>query len=170
MRSLNKLEFGGGERPRKKFYTQVDIRKTDYTDIISNSWDIEKYIDHDTITHIYSRHFFEHLTYYQARKTLSAWYKICRKNAEIELICPNMEFHLDQWQKWDKLSSNQKRWCLAGLWGWQRCSDAESWDTHKSGYDFKKLKELLEEYQFINIININRSNILNPHLHVKFQK
>ena len=84
------------------------------------------------------------------------------------MICPNMRFHLDQWQNWHNLSDKEKDHCRAGLWGWQRESDYSSWDLHKSGYDFEKLKELVESKNFVGIRNLDHVN--SKHLEVEFYK
>jgi len=102
------LEFGGGENPRQKTYTQVDVRKLNDNTIVCNAWDIEKHVEKNTVTDIYSRHFFEHLTHDQAKRTLDAWYNICKDDARIVLLCPNMNLHLWQWNNWDKLTEEQK--------------------------------------------------------------
>ena len=94
------LEFGGGESPRQKTYTQVDVRKINEKTIVCNAWDIEKFIQPNTVTDIYSRHFFEHLTHDQAKRTLQAWHNICKENARIVIICPNMKMHIWQWNNW----------------------------------------------------------------------
>ena len=35
------IEFGGGENPRKKEYTQVDVRKIREDDIVCAAWEVE---------------------------------------------------------------------------------------------------------------------------------
>ena len=165
-----KIEFGGGENPRKPSYMQVDIRKINDQTIMSNAWDIDKHVEENSVTDIYSRHFFEHLTHNQAKRTLSAWYTICKPGARIELICPNMNMHLWQWNNWDKLTEKEKNHCRAGFWGWQRQSDESPWDLHKSGYDYPKLKELLEQHNFINIKKIMPDGPRDKHLAVEFFK
>ena len=163
-----KIEFGGGDKPRKPTYTQVDIRKLDKSTLGCNSWEIQQHVNPNSVTDIYSRHFFEHLTYAQAQRTLGAWHSICAPGARIILICPNMAFHVDQWNNWDNLSGREKNHCRAGFWGWQRQGDKHSWDLHKCGYDFPKLKELLLEYHFKDIKLASPPS--SQHLSVEFYK
>lgn len=165
-----KIEFGGGDTPRKPNFTQVDVRKINNNTIVCNAWDIDQYVKSNTVEEIYSRHFFEHLTHNQAKRVLTAWYKICKEGAKIELICPNMQFHLWQWNNWDKLTEKEKSHCRAGFWGWQRESDESAWDLHKSGYDFSKLKELIEKFNFKNITKIMPDGPEDKHLAVEFYK
>ena len=164
------LEFGGGENPRKKDYVQVDVRKIRENDIVCNAWDIEKQVKPNTVNNIYSRHFFEHLTHTQAQRTLDAWYNICVPGAEITMLVPNMNLHLWQWNNWDKLDDKQKDHCRAGFWGWQREGDDSNWDLHKSGYDFKRLKELVEQHNFKNISKFMPDGLKDKHLAVRFFK
>ncbi len=163
-----KLEFGGGEKPKQKDYVQVDVRKINDKTIVCNSWDIDKHIKENSVTDIYSRHFFEHLTHEQAKRTLLTWYKICKAGARIVLICPNMKYHLNQWNNWDKLTNAEKDHCRAGFWGWQREGDMGVWDIHKSGYDFKRLKEIVEQHKFGNIKQLMGDD--NKHLALEFFK
>lgn len=165
-----KIEFGGGENPRRPNFTQVDVRKINDNTIVCNAWDIDKNVGANTVTEIYSRHFFEHLTHDQAKRTLNAWYKICANHAKITMLVPNMNLHLWQWNNWDKLTKEQKDHCRAGFWGWQREGDESAWDLHKSGYDFPKLKELLEEHKFRDITKIMNDGPKDKHLAVEFIK
>ena len=163
-----KIEFGGGNNPRQPTYVQVDIRKLNESTLDCNSWEIQQHVAPNSVTDIYSRHFFEHLTYAQAQRTLRAWHNICTPGAKIILICPNMTFHIDQWNNWDNLSDPEKKHCRAGFWGWQRQGDKYSWDLHKCGYDFPKLKELLLEHHFKDIKLTSPPS--SRHLSVEFYK
>lgn len=165
-----KLEFGGGSNPMKKDYLQVDIRRIDDRTIVCNAWDISQHVDKQTVTDIFSRHFFEHLTHVQAKRTLKAWHEICVEGARIELICPNMNKHIWQWQNWQTLSEAEKNHCRAGLWGWQKEADHSSWDLHKSGYDFAKLQEIVTAHGFKKIKKLVEDDIEQNHLWVEFYR
>jgi|TARA_R110000803_G_scaffold137479_3_gene204407 predicted SAM-dependent methyltransferase len=174
------IEFGGGEFPRKEDYVQVDVRKLNDQTIVCKAWEVENHIKPNTVENIYSRHFFEHLTRDQAIRTLKAWYNICTKGAEITMLVPNMKLHIWQWLNWDKLSEKDKEWCLVSIYGWQRESDESAWDLHKSGYDFEKLKELIEKHHFSGMVKTTADGPMNDitlenqkafkHLSVKFYK
>jgi len=147
-----RIEFGGGENPRKPEYTQVDIRKLDNQTIVCPAWEIDEHVEENTVTDIFSRHFFEHVSRANVKKLLKAWHKICVPGAIIELICPNMKLHIWQWQNWENLTEDEREWCLAGFFGWQRDEDGGSdWDFHKNMYDFEKITELLKKHKFHNI-------------------
>lgn len=165
-----KIEFGGGSNPIKPNYLQVDIRQIDQNTMVCNAWEIDQKVKPGTVTDIFSRHFFEHLTHSQAKRTLEAWHTICAHGARVELICPNMKKHLWQWQNWKDLTEAEKDHCRAGLWGWQRESDHSSWDLHKSGYDFAKLQELVTAHKFKNIKKLIDDGIDQNHLWVEFYR
>ena len=109
------IEFGGGEHPRKPNYKQVDIRKLPKIDFVCNAWEIDTLVPKNSVSDVYSRHFFEHLTFHQGSLTLKSWFKILKPGGRVEMILPNMMFHIKQWL--DK--SNQEH-ANAGFWGWQR--------------------------------------------------
>lgn len=169
-----KIEFGGGDSPRMMGWTQVDVRKCQHTDIVCDAWNVDQYIKEDTVTDIYSRHFFEHLTIHDAYRTLLVWHKILQKNGKLTIIIPDMEFHIRQW-----LNPNRKKtlhpngmtdeeWAISGFWGKQRETEGgEIWDIHKSGYDFNLLKDVLEKH---NYSNIQRVKDMAKNLHVTCQK
>lgn len=163
-----RIEFGGGTSPKQSSYKQVDVRNFKGVSYVCNAWEITSHVKYETVTDIYSRHFFEHLTHSQALRTLDAWFKILTKGGRVHLICPNMRFHLDQWHNWKNLSPEEKNHCRAGFWGWQKEGDVSSWDLHKSGYDFDKLKELVESKGFAKVKNLDDPD--SKHLEVEFFK
>lgn len=165
-----KIEFGGGNNPIKPDYLQVDIRKINDSTIVCNAWEITQHIKTESVTDIFSRHFFEHLTHQQAKRTLEAWYTICKIGGRVELICPNMNKHIWQWQNWKNLSDQDKDHCRAGLWGWQKESNHSSWDLHKSGYDYEKLEEIITTHRFKNVKKLVEDTIEQNHLWVEFYK
>ena len=160
------IEFGGGEYPRRPHYTQCDIRQITPEYIACEAWNIGQHIKSNSVENIYSRHFFEHLTHSQSCRTLRAWYRIGKKGCKVELICPDMEFHIKQWNNWSNLSDIEKDHCRAGFWGWQR-DEGNSWDLHKTGYNFQILKEHAIKHGFSNV---KRVEPFGAHLSVEFFK
>jgi len=156
------IEFGCGENPTRQGYKTCDIRNLPLIDFVCPAWDIDILVSHNTVDNIFSRHFFEHLTFMHGRKTLNAWSNIMKPGATCEMILPNIDFHIQQW-----ISGKNIEHAQAGLWGWQRDSDTEVWDIHKSGYNFTTLEKVLVEEQFTNIECIKNKG---KHLHVKFLK
>ena len=153
-----KLEFGCGSKKPKEGFCGVDIREFSSVKYVCNAWEIDKYIAANTITEIYSRHFFEHLTFAQANLTLKAWNKILVVGGIVQIIVPDIEYHIKQFLNPNpsEPSETNTNWtvlqhAIAGFWGWQRDGETKMWDVHKSGYDFRLLKMKLSEYGFCEI-------------------
>jgi predicted SAM-dependent methyltransferase len=159
-----KIEFGCGEKPTKKEFKTCDLRNLPLVDFVCPAWDIDKHVPHSSVEEIFSRHFFEHLTFSEGKKVLSVWFDILQPSGVMEMMLPNMDFHINQW-----LNNKDLDHARAGFWGWQRESDqGEVWDIHKSGYNFNHLSNLLQELKFVNIVSLKKQS--SPHLHIKCQK
>jgi len=165
-----KIEFGGGNNPKRPNFRQVDIRKINDDTIVCNAWEIDQQVDVNCVTEIFSRHFFEHLSHDQAKRTLDSWHKILVKGGRVEMLVPNMSMHIWQWLNWDNLTDKEKNHCRTSIWGQQREADESSWDLHKAGYDYPKLKELVEEHGFTTVRLLARNDHEFKHLHVDFFK
>jgi predicted SAM-dependent methyltransferase len=70
------IEFGCGEAPTKVGYKTCDIRDVRGVDFVCNAWDIKKHVNEHTVDNIFSRHFFEHLTFPQGELVLHDWLSI----------------------------------------------------------------------------------------------
>ena len=156
-----KLEFGCGGKRLKPGFVGVDVRKCKHVKFVCNSWEIINFVPEGTVTEIYSRHFFEHLTFIQADKTLRAWSQILTSGGTVQIILPDMQYHIEQFLSPDRLMTSEvnPKWtvlehALAGFWGWQREGQTKIWDIHKSGYDFECLKMKLAKHGFCDIRRI----------------
>lgn len=162
-----RLEFGGGETPKRPDFTQVDVRQITEDTIVCNAWDIDKHVKPNTVTEIYSRHFFEHLTFAQGEKVLDVWKTILVPGGKCEMLLPNLTFHINQWVNLRE-DPKSEEWAKAGFWGWQRGELEDTWDVHKSGYDATSLVQLLisKDYKDIESLKSDRSK----NIHVRFFK
>ena len=158
-----KLEFGCGTKLTPGFIG-VDIRPLPTVTYVSNAWELHEQVEQESVEVIKSRHFLEHLTFFDVNRTLQSWYGILKRDGLLMIEVPNMTFHAEQW-----LSENRKtrirteigqhkwtdeEWAIAGFWGAQRETEqGEIWDIHKSGYDFKLLEEYLHKYNFRNVVD-----------------
>jgi len=157
------IEFGCGEKPTKKEFKTCDIRDVPGVDYVCPAWEIEKFVQPNTVDEIFSRHMFEHLTFIQGEKVLEAWLNILKPGGIMEMRLPNMTFHINQWNT----RSNMEH-AKAGFWGWQREGETEVWDVHKSGYDIQMLKELLIAKGYTNIRSLKKP--MHAELHVVCNK
>ena len=161
-----KIEFGCGATPTKKGFKTCDIRDVPGVDFVCSALEIGKHVDANTVDEIFSRHFFEHLSFGQGKAMLRIWKSILKPSGKCEMILPNMSFHIQQWQR--RSSKTELDHAKAGFWGWQRDEFTDTWDMHKSGYDNETMKDLLEEIGFDNIQILNPPN--GQHLHAVFFK
>ena len=77
----------------------------------------------------------------------------------MEMILPNLDFHIKQWIAKSDLTHAQ-----AGFYGWQRGEFDDTWDTHKSGYNFDTLSQLLHAHKFRDITRLKSPK--GRHLHI----
>jgi len=163
-----KIEFGCGENPTKEGFKTCDIRKLPGVDFACPAWKIVDHVGHNSVDEIFSRHFFEHLTFAQGHVVLEQWFTILKPNGIMGMMLPNLEFHLRQLNTWSALNAKGRQDCRAGFWGWQHGEFEDTWDTHKSGYTKDMLFELLASKGFVNLTS-KRSH-KNRHLEITCNK
>lgn len=155
------LYVGCGPDAREGFI-HCDLRELPHVDCVCKAWEVSRHFS--GVSHIYSRHMLEHLTNAEAMLTLEDWYKALALNATVRIIVPNMDFHCQQWlqAEWNEDTFTKERsdalYSSAGFWGWQaECDPLEAnynnsyWDVHKSGYNVRKMKFLMEKIGFSEV-------------------
>ena len=148
------IEFGCGANPKRPGYKTCDIRDIPGIDFVCSAIDIADHCEHNSVHTIFSRHMFEHLSFHDGELHLDACMKILRHGGTLEMMLPNMDYHVQQWLSKDPAQMDHAR---AGFWGWQReAADGEEWDCHKSGYNYTTLNELLVRKGFANIKSVKR--------------
>jgi len=162
-----KIEFGCGETPTKQGFKTCDVRDVPGVDFVCPAWDIDKHVKENSVDEIFSRHFFEHLTFKQGEVVLDKWKRILKNNGRCEMMLPNMTFHINQWVNLRNEGKNLRH-AKAGFWGWQRGEFDDVWDLHKSGYDRELLTALLIEKGFKKIKSL--ASDTSKHLHLEFYK
>lgn len=164
-----KLEIGGGLKPKKPTYKQCDIRCLKNIDFCCNALDLKKHIEDNTVTHIYARHFFEHLTFDEGYQLLKIFYDILVIGGEVNLILPNITFHINQWIN-HRNDPTEFIHAKAGFWGWQIGGHTRQieYDIHKSGYDDKSIIDLVQSIGYINCQVWNKT--LDRDLDITFNK
>jgi len=158
-----KLEFGCGDKQPKEGFVGVDIREYPHVKYICSAWEIDQHIEPNSVSEIYSRHFFEHLSFSQADKTIQAWKTILCHGGKMEMVVPNMLYHIYQWLDPDRKSKlvpgnsglTLEEHAKRGFWGHQREGFEKIWDLHKSGYDWPLLFDFLTDNGFVEIQQID---------------
>lgn len=161
-------------------YVGCDIRKTPAVKYVCKAWELSSKVRN--LENIYSRHMCEHLTYQEFEQTLKDWYEALNWGGLIHIIVPNIDYHIEQFQRaiFDNENlQNEKSdlaWSIAGFCGWQRenyiingggNSKTKYWDVHKSIWNDKLMRLYLENSGFKDIsIEI----VENVHLVAKAKK
>lgn len=126
-----KLHLGCGERELDN-YINIDLRKTKVTDYVA---DITKLpFPSGTAKEIVSFHVFEHLPRRQISKIIKNWHRILTDGGKLVIECPDFDKNIK-----DYLANNKPMIQLYYIFGRQRFPG----DTHRFGYNFKRLKKLL---------------------------
>lgn len=157
------IEFGCGETPTFPNYKTCDIRDLPGVDFVCPAVKIDSKVEEESVDRIFSRHFFEHLTFAEGAHLLDIWKKILKPNGVVEMIVPNMALHVHQW-----ITKSNMEHATAGFWGWQREGLTDVWDVHKSGYDKDTLEVLVLSKGYIDYRSHKQE--FDKHLHVTFRK
>lgn len=171
-----KLHIGCNET-RLNGYFNIDIRKTNSTDIVTNSWKL-KMFNGESVSHIYSRHTIEHLTLHEANLTFKEWYRVLKAGATINIVVPDLNYHAKQLlgitdsKPYESPVKSTFDHAMAGFYGWQRKDRGGLIDLHKWGYTEKSLYEILKSHNFKNFKRELDSDIDSEpwHLNITFQK
>lgn len=156
-----RLQLGCGKKSKPgKDWLNVDIVPGPNVDIVSSAHELLN-IEDNSIDEILAEHLLEHLTFYQANRALAEWYRILKPMGKLTLEVPDLEGLCEAFieaTEYQRFQSNQGHWGLIHhIYGNQiGTSEKENLaQTHKSGYTFNRLKEMLEGVGFINIENQN---------------
>jgi radical SAM superfamily enzyme YgiQ (UPF0313 family)/2-polyprenyl-3-methyl-5-hydroxy-6-metoxy-1,4-benzoquinol methylase len=157
-----RLYIGSGTDQREGFLN-CDIRPMPGVEVVCDAWEISKHCF--ALEEIYSRHMLEHLTLAEVECALTDWFEALAEGGKLHIIVPNLDYHLSQWARaeWTpktyKETRSDARYGFAGLYGWQRECDPRLneynktyWDVHKTGFNEKNLRLLLERAGFSEII------------------
>jgi len=133
-----KLHLGCGNI-RLNSYVNVDHRLTKATDMIC---DVRKLPwPENSVDEIVSFHVIEHITLKQAACALKEWHRVLKKNGKLVIECPDFDQTVREY-----LDGDSER--IYNVYGRDRFSG----DLHQFGYNFPRLKKILEEIGFRNVL------------------
>jgi len=134
-----KLHLGCGNR-HFDGYVNIDLRKTRATDLVC---DIRKlpYPD-NSVKLIETYHVIEHLPRHDLPKALKEWHRVLVSGGKLIVECPDFDKNVR-----DYLKGNDPDIQLLYIFGRQRFLG----DAHYFGYNFKRLKDVLEKCGFTNV-------------------
>ena len=106
----------------------------------------------ETFNEIYSRHFLEHLDWWDAVIVVKEWHRLLVNNGKVICIVPNLEFHAKQLLLGGQsqyIKKTNLEHAIAGFYGW---SDSKHpYMAHRYGYTPKTLAELFDANGFRSI-------------------
>jgi predicted SAM-dependent methyltransferase len=139
---LNSVKLNLGCYDRKIYgFINIDIREDVSPDIVDDVFKLNKF-ENESVDLIYACHVLEHADYIESEKALKRWYKILKPGGVLRLAVPDMEAHFAHYYYHKNL-----RLLHSTFWGSQK----HSYDYHKNGWDYKKLKEDLTTVGFRDI-------------------
>lgn len=137
----------------------VYIKNYEHLDLCNNSFidynmDLNVFFDKfkllNTYSKIYSRHWLEHLTSYDAEHAIHIMHELLLLDGEVELILPDLEFHARQLLMGgpsEFVNTSNFDHAMAGFYGWQ--SSKNPYMQHNWGYTKASLDKLLQRHGFM---------------------
>ena len=151
------LNLGCYDKPFPKPFINVDIRPSEFVDVVDDARTLSKFSD-ESVNLIYFSHGLEHIPFSQIQSTLKRWYEVLKPGGILRVAVPDMDSVFAHYFYWKDLKF--LRSCLMGS---QR-GDGYS-DYHFSCWDFQTLKEELESAGFVDIKRWEPSEIW-PHTYL----
>jgi len=119
-------------------YINIDYKKTKATDYVCDC--IRLPFQNDSVELIETYHMVEHLLKNDFLKALQNWWKKLIPGGKIIIECPNFDKTIKEY-----LDGNESR--INNVYGLQRYDK----DVHLYGYNFSRMKKILEECGYENI-------------------
>ncbi len=132
-----KLHLGCGGR-HLEGYINIDLRKTTASDVVCNIRKLP-YPD-NSVELIETYHVIEHLPRHDLPKALKEWFRVIVLGGVLIIECPDFDKAVKEY-----IEGNEER--INNIFGLQRFLG----DAHMFGYNFKRLKKLLEKTGFRDI-------------------
>ena len=154
-----KLNLGSNDKTLEG-WTNVDIINGPGIDIVASAHDLHM-IEDESVDEILAEHLLEHLTFYQANRALAEWYRVLKVGGILTIEVPDLEGLCRVFVEatsYQRFQSNQGHWALIHhLYGHQqgRSEEENLAQTHKSGYDIYRLREMLHGigFRYISVID-----------------
>ncbi len=141
-----KLHLGCGKRYIPGF-VHVDLADYPHIDYKNDISDLSMFED-DSVDLIYCSHALEYYDRQEAPRILTEWHRVLRRGGTLRVAVPDFEALVKVYTQYQDL--NMILGPLYGRMGIKSTED-EKLIYHKTVYDFKLLKELLESAGFRNI-------------------
>ena len=157
-----KLHLGCGD-VKIGGYVNVDVRKypiyrNDYRvvpDVIDDMTELRQFTE-ESVSVIYVCHALEHLTRFQYKNAMKRWYRLLKKDGILRISVPDMQSLCEYYVETGDLNSIR-----GTIYGGQTYKE----NFHFWGWDFKELKNDLEQVGFHDVNKYDWSK--TEHSHVK---
>ncbi|MBW3015709.1 methyltransferase domain-containing protein [Candidatus Woesearchaeota archaeon] len=150
-----KLNLGCG-KISKEGYVNIDRNNFENVDKVMDIREGLVGYEDDSVDEVRMNYVLEHFTYAEGLMVLKEVFRVLRKGGVFECACPDLEKCCKKW-----LEAKERKWgyWLYNIYGAQRWPG----DVHKSGYTFTRLREILEEIGFIDVIDISPTDEYHAH-------
>jgi len=129
-----KLHLGCG-KIKLPCFVNIDHRHTRATDFVCSVIKLP-YLS-DSVDRIESYHLIEHISHTKVRAMLREWHRVLKPDGQLVIECPDFDKAIERYQ-----AGEEQR--LMAIFGLHRFPG----DVHLFGYNFVRLKRLLEECGF----------------------
>ncbi len=154
-----------------KYYKEEQTKETLHKKRVEKYCVVDKFMDicnlgypENSVDEILIVQTFEHLSRNEASEALDNWYRILKPRGKLHIDVPDFEETARQLlaQKNDR----DKEWYYRLIFGSQK----NEYAFHKDGYSFAKLKMILEEHSFKDIVRIQNTLHFYPAVIVECRK
>jgi len=130
-------------------YVNIDSFPGSKTDLVMDAKKLEVFPD-KSVEVIESYHFFEHLTYHQAKNALRSWCKILKPGGKLLIELPNFEVCISELGK--HYDDKGYDLALSGIFGYPWLVENEGLtQCHKWGWTFESISKEISDSGFTNI-------------------
>jgi predicted SAM-dependent methyltransferase len=153
-----KLHLGCGPRYIPGFI-HIDLVDLSHIDFKHSIGDLSMFND-NSVDLIYCSHALQYFDRIEAFQVLKEWYCVLKENGVLRVAIPNFEAIVEVYRKYKDL---EHRGILGPLYGRIVINTSEGEKTlyHKTTYDFKSLKKLLESVGFRNVRRYDWKNTIH---------
>ena len=145
-KEATKLHLGCGNIHLNGF-CNVDILPTIAVDVISDISKLSNF-KNCSIELIYACHVLEHFSHDESIKVLKRWFEVLKPGGELRISVPDIDRIVKIYSKnWQHFQTPGNTPWIGLLYGGQ----TDSYDFHKTGFNFCWMKYLLEGMGFINV-------------------
>ena len=146
-----KIHLGCGEKYLKD-YLHIDVNDGPHIDYKSDVKNLSMF-ENSSVDKIYSSHTLEYFNQEEAVLVLTEWRRVLKIGGTLLLAVPDFDSIVKVYLKYNDLNHRGILGPLYGKWS----LDNGEFIYHKTAYDFKLLKNLLESINFKNIEKFNPS-------------